>query len=100
MKKLLFLVMVVIFGTAYVKNHLGISPTSGARVANSGQLTVPPELERFMTPSLLKTMPPGVQDLSPASRLALRQIVAQARANPAVFLARLGAVTKVSRGQQ
>jgi hypothetical protein len=100
MKKLLFLVLVVIFGVSYVKHHLGVSPTSAPGAGKSGQLTIPPELERFMSPSLLTTSPAGTRGLSPDSRLALRQIVAQARANPAAFMAQLNAVAKASRGQQ
>jgi hypothetical protein len=61
---------------------------------------IPPELMRFMNPSLLTNTPTGTQDLSPEARVALQRIMVQARANPTAFKEQLAAMTKTSHGQQ
>jgi hypothetical protein len=80
------------------------SPTSGGTTAagfsKGPDLTIPPELLKFVNPSLLTTTPGGTQDLSPAARLALQQIISQARANPTAFREQYGAMAKTMRGQQ
>lgn len=72
------------------------SSSGGAGLAKDGNFTIAPELLRFVNPSLLTTSPSGTQNLSPEARIALRQIIAQARANPAAFKEQLN----TARGQQ
>jgi hypothetical protein len=78
--------------------HSGLGDSvSGTGLARGDQLSISPELMRFMTPSLLTTTPAGTQALSPAAQLALQQIMAQARANPAAFREQLNAVAGAAR---
>ena len=77
----------------------GGSPGPGsARVGEVGN--IPPELMRFVNPSLLTSTPAGTQNLSPAAQQTLLRIIVQARANPAAFKDQLSAVTKTLRGSQ
>ena len=55
---------------------------------------MPSELVRFVTPALLTTTPTGTQDLSASGQLALRLLVAQARANPAAFREQLAVAAR------
>ena len=125
MYKLLFLVLMVIGAGWLLKGNVGVTADKAARSAGAtipkpgfGQAlgqsdtqsrnlakgadlrNIPPELLKFITPSLLTTTPTGTKDLSPAARLALRQIMTQARANPAAFKEQLGVVARSLRGQQ
>ena len=81
-------------------NALGDGGAPIAGIAKGGEPNIPPELLRLVNLSLLTTTPTGTHDLSPASRLALQQIMAQARANPAAFKAQSGSVANAPRGQQ
>jgi hypothetical protein len=78
--------------------------TSSVTVAHGSpkgaELTIPPELLKFINPSLLTTTPTGTRELSPEARLALQQIIAQARANPTAFTEQYAAAAKALRGQQ
>jgi hypothetical protein len=65
----------------------------------SRDLVIPPALTKYVTPSLLTANPSGMQNLDPASRLALQQIIIQARANPAAFKVQLSAVANTLHGQ-
>jgi hypothetical protein len=69
-----------------------------AAIANGGDPNIPPELLRFANPALLTTTADGARELGPAARMALRQIVAQARANPAALKEQYGAVAKATHG--
>ncbi|MSP02592.1 MAG: hypothetical protein EXR07_16315 [Acetobacteraceae bacterium] len=81
----------------YITPPPGAAPANG--VAKGGEFTIPPELLKFMTPSLLTTAPAGTQSLSPVAQQALQQIMAQARANPTAFKDQFGGVAKTLRGQ-
>ena len=75
---------------------LAVSPTASA----ANPATVPPELLKYLNPSLLTTSPTGAQTLTPSGQQALQQIIAQAliaqaRANPAAFREQ---VAKASQG--
>jgi hypothetical protein len=74
------------------------SGSTNAGGAGVGGLVVPPELTRFVNPSLLTSNPTGTQNLSPASQAALQQIITQARANPAAFKDQLNAVARQVQG--
>jgi hypothetical protein len=84
-------------GTA---NGIRTASAPAAVAKSSGLGNIPPELVRFVNLSLLTTTPTGTQDLSPASRQALQQITAQARANPAAFKEQLSAMAKPPRTTQ
>ena len=77
-----------------------IAPNNGrANVAGpekSGGV-VPPELIRFMNPSMVTTAPNGTQSLSPAARAALRQLLVQTRANANPVKEQPGATGKATR---
>lgn len=74
--------------------------TDAQGVKTFKRIVVPPELTKFMTPSLLKTDPAGAQTLSPAAQLALWEIITQARANPAAFKEQVTALAKPPRGSK
>ncbi len=59
---------------------------------------IPPELLRFLNPALITTLPSGKQEMTPAAREALRQLVNQARTNPAAVRDQLLSVGKSLRG--
>jgi hypothetical protein len=76
----------------YVGSTNAGSTNGGAAAA--GGFVVPPELTRFVNPSLLTSNPTGTQNLSPESQAALQQIIARVRANPSAFKEQLSAVAK------
>jgi hypothetical protein len=114
MNKLLVFAVVLICGVSYFKNKVSpgpaghenptafsVSAAAGSAPGIGGGLGhIPPELIPFMNSSLLTTTPAGTQDLSPASRLALQQIAAQARSNPAAFQQQLAAAAKAFSGSK
>ena len=51
---------------------------------------VPPEVLRFLNPSLLTVSASGTPTLNPTARQTIQQMIAEARANPAAFKAHYG----------
>jgi hypothetical protein len=95
--------------TSQVATHTGQqagvarSPSStdspnGKAFTKGGEMAIPADVLRFVNLSLLTATPTGIQDLSPESRQILRQIIEQARANPAAFRDQLSTVAQTMRG--